>query len=86
MSVLNSKPTRKPRQCKAVELDPEEINKLIRLRVSQAAVIANVSKATLLRAIHGNLPNAPRLPAVWMGKAPTVKRETLDRWMDALER
>jgi hypothetical protein len=56
-----------------------------RLTIIEAAELANVSKSTIQRAVNGQLPNAPKLLATRLGTKVLIKRDTLNRWLDALE-
>ena len=56
-----------------------------RLTVVEAAQVANASKSTILRAVNGKLGAAPKLLCTRLGKRILIKRDTLNRWLDALE-
>jgi len=55
------------------------------LTVIEAAKVTNVSKATMLRAVNGQLSNTPKLFSVRLGTRILIRRETLTRWIAALE-
>jgi excisionase family DNA binding protein len=55
------------------------------LTVEEAASVLRCSKAHLLNVIHGRVPNVPPLPQVKIGRRILIRRESLERWMAAME-
>lgn len=55
------------------------------LTVGEAADLIRCSKTHLLNAIHGRIPNVPRLPCVAIGRRILVRRDALDRWLLVIE-
>jgi excisionase family DNA binding protein len=55
------------------------------LKLNEAADIARVSRSTIGRAVRGELPNAPPLSATRIGTVILIRRESLMRWLEALE-
>lgn len=56
------------------------------LTIEEAAAELRVSKSTVLRAVNGSLPGTPRLAAARLGRRILVRRESLDRYLEALEK
>jgi excisionase family DNA binding protein len=55
------------------------------LTVPEAALLVRCSKAHLLNVIHGRVANVPQLPHIKMGRRIMIRRESLDRWLAAVE-
>ena len=55
------------------------------LTVDEVARELRLSKATVQRLIHGTIQNAPQLPALQVGRRLLVRRESLVRYMEAVE-
>jgi excisionase family DNA binding protein len=55
------------------------------LTVEEVAKELRLSKATVQRLIHGTIQNAPQLPALQVGRRFLVRRESLVRYMEAVE-
>ena len=55
------------------------------LKVEEAAFLIRCSKAHLLKVIHGRVPNLPPLPHAKIGRRILIRRESLERWLEAVE-
>ncbi len=55
------------------------------LTLVEAALVVRCSKAHLLNVVHGRVANVPPLPHVKIGRRILIRRESLERWLVALE-
>lgn len=55
------------------------------LTINEAALIMRCSKTHLQNVIQGRVANVPPLPCVRVGRRVLVRRESLERWMVAIE-
>ena len=56
------------------------------LTIPEVAQELRCSKAHVCNVINGKVKNAPRLPAIHMGRRLLIRRETLELWKTASER
>lgn len=55
------------------------------LTLGEAAQVIRCSKAHLLNIIHGRVANVPPFPSLRVGRRLLVRRESLERWLAAVE-
>ena len=55
------------------------------LTLEEAARVMRCSKAHLLNVIHGRVANVPPFPSMRVGRRLLVRRESLERWLAAVE-
>lgn len=55
------------------------------LTLGEAASIIRCSKAHLQNVLSGRVDNVPPLPCVRVGRRILIRRESLERWMVAIE-
>ena len=55
------------------------------LNLKAAASIVGCSKAHLLNVIHNRVKNVPPLPCARIGRRILIRRESLERWLAAVE-
>ena len=55
------------------------------LTLGEAARVIRCSKAHLLNIIHGRVANVPPFPSLRVGRRLLVRRESLERWLAAVE-
>jgi excisionase family DNA binding protein len=55
------------------------------LTIAEVAESARVSKAHIERAIAGRLAKTPKLTSIRIGNRVLIRRESLTRWLAALE-
>jgi len=55
------------------------------LTISEAAHVMRCSKAHLQNVIQGRVVNVPPLPCVRVGRRVLIRRESLERWIAAIE-
>lgn len=64
---------------------PNEITSDVMLTLKEAADVIRCSKAHLQNVIKGRVENVPPLPHVRIGRRILVRRESLDKWLLAVE-
>ena len=55
------------------------------LTVGEAAQVIRCSRAHLLNIVHGRVANVPPVPYVRVGRRLLFRRESLERWLAAIE-
>jgi excisionase family DNA binding protein len=55
------------------------------LTLAEAALVMRCSKAHVQSVIQGRVNNVPPLPSIRIGRRILIRRESLERWMRALE-
>lgn len=55
------------------------------LTINEASLIMRCSKTHMQNVIQGRVPNVPPLPCIRVGRRVLVRRESLERWMVAIE-
>ena len=55
------------------------------LTLAEAALVMRCSKAHVQSVIQGRVNNVPPLPSIRIGRRILIRRESLERWMAALE-
>lgn len=62
---------------------PQHVQRVLTL--GEAAQVIRCSKAHLLNIVHGRVANVPPVPYVRVGRRLLVRRESLERWLAAIE-
>jgi len=55
------------------------------LNLTEAAALVRCSRAHLCNIVHGKIPGIPLLPTVRIGRRVLFRRESLERWLEAVE-
>ena len=64
-------------------LSPKDLQDM--LTIPEVAQVLRGSKAHVCNLINGKVKNAPRLPAICMGRRKLIRRATLELWKKASE-